>query len=378
MASDGGVNLRSLEALRGVLAVYVLIGHARWLLWDGHFRWIQEPHSWWSNALAYASAGFRYGHEAVICFFVLSGFFIHFRWAGAQADGKPRPFDISDYARRRAHRLVPPYILALAATVLLDVVGRMNFPSLYASATGDALLDTNFARAGFTGESVVPAMFMLPGSLGRDFGTNGPLWSLAYEFLYYALYPAWLRLRVRVGWSAYLIGIASAFVFAAVAPLQFLTSALVMYPLWLAGAAMAEYFLQPPLKKPRLLSAAVLALVGFVAFHFMRGPYVVLPYLALGTGTVAFAAALPDWLVRSRAHRLWEQLGLRSYSIYITHFPFLALISAIVFDTVGRRPTSGWLALGSVVATLVWCNALWWLVERRYLHARFELKSGPE
>jgi peptidoglycan/LPS O-acetylase OafA/YrhL len=375
LAPDHGVNLRSLEALRGVLAVYVMVGHARWLLWDGHFRWIQEPHPWWANALAYGSAAFRYGHEAVICFFVLSGFFIHFRWARGRTRGMER-FDLADYARRRAHRLVPPYLLALAATLALDLAGRAYWPHLYLGETGDALLDSTFTRGGFTPESVGPALLLLPGALGRDFGSNGPLWSLGYEFLYYALYPLWLALRVRIGAWAYVAGCAAALGIAAVSPWPFLGSALLMYPLWLAGAAMAEHFLEPPLAKPRLLPSAVILAAGFVGFHFIRPPYVVLPYLALGIGAVSIAAAMPDRIVGSRVHWFWEQLGLRSYTIYITHFPFLALGCAIVFDTVGRRPSSAWLALGAIAAALAWCNLMWWLVERRFLHARFELAAG--
>jgi len=39
------INLRSLDVLRGLVATYVLLGHARWLLWTGHAAWIKLQHS---------------------------------------------------------------------------------------------------------------------------------------------------------------------------------------------------------------------------------------------------------------------------------------------------------------------------------------------
>jgi hypothetical protein len=39
--------LRALDMLRGALAVYVLAGHCRWLLWAGHGVWMAAPHSRW-------------------------------------------------------------------------------------------------------------------------------------------------------------------------------------------------------------------------------------------------------------------------------------------------------------------------------------------
>jgi len=65
------LNLRSLDALRGFLAIYVVFGHCRWLLWAGNNEWNKIPHNWLANILAITSAIFRYGHEAVMIFFVL-------------------------------------------------------------------------------------------------------------------------------------------------------------------------------------------------------------------------------------------------------------------------------------------------------------------
>ena len=59
--SSARLSLRSLDALRGFLAVYVLLGHCRWLLWAGHAEWMRRPHEWWEIPIGFGSAAFRYG-----------------------------------------------------------------------------------------------------------------------------------------------------------------------------------------------------------------------------------------------------------------------------------------------------------------------------
>ncbi len=192
---DRNLNLRALDVLRGLLAVYVVFGHARWLLWAGHSAWLQSPHSFWEIPLAYGSTLLRFGHEAVMVFFVLSGFFIHLRFAEQAAASKSSTFSAGAFYQRRWHRLAMPYFAVLVVTLVLDAIGREWFPRLYLAQTGDALLDMNFARKDFSAAAVMPAIFCLPSSWGKDFGSNGPLWSLGYEVVYYAVYPMWLWLR---------------------------------------------------------------------------------------------------------------------------------------------------------------------------------------
>jgi peptidoglycan/LPS O-acetylase OafA/YrhL len=183
------INLGRLDALRGLLATYVLAGHCRWLLWEGHAAWLAHAHSMWEVPIAYASALLRFGHEAVMVFFALSGFFIHLRFAQGNYHGRPISVNPRDFYRRRFHRLCAPYLFALMITVVCDAFGWRWFPRLYESSSANLLLDQSFFHKGYSWRSIVPAMMFLPSSLAYDFGSNGPLWSLSYEVVYYALYP---------------------------------------------------------------------------------------------------------------------------------------------------------------------------------------------
>ncbi len=93
----------------------------------------------------------------------------------------------------------------------------------------------------YSARAVLPALVMLPRSMGMTFGSNGPLWSLGYEVIYYALYPLWLIVRRRSASLAYLaipvvcLGIASMKIG------TWLPAVLAHWPIWIAGAGLAEW-----------------------------------------------------------------------------------------------------------------------------------------
>ena len=363
------LNLRTLDMLRGVLAVYVLLGHFRWLLWSGHAAWMAAPHSPWLEPIVFASASLRYGREAVMIFFVLSGFFIHLR--AAQDDSSTiQTTTAASFYPRRAHRLGAPYAFALVVTIALDAIGRSWFPELYHAATGDALVDGVFGRAGYQWQSVAPAVVVLPSSLGYDFGSNGPLWSLAYEVVYYALYPLWLTLRRRSLPLAYVAVPLACLLLAATRSSAFPITVLMYYPVWLTGAALAEVLTQRNAHVPRMAAVPVF-LTGFL-LHVMisRSFPSALPAMLFGGAAVVICATMSAAAVSWLPVRVFEYFGVRSYSIYIAHFPLVALMSAALFASPGGRPFHGWFAVGGAVAAVTFGCLCFELCERHFVHHR--------
>jgi peptidoglycan/LPS O-acetylase OafA/YrhL len=363
--------------LRGILAVYVVLHHARWLLWVGHSAWTQSLHPFWATGIVYASAILRYGHEAVMVFFALSGFFIHLRVAQKLAAGTDPGVDTMRFLQRRAHRLLAPYFLALLLTIVLDTVGRQFFPVLYAAQTGDALLDSLFARKDYSVEAVVSAFCLVPAALGRDFGTNGPLWSLAFEVIYYLLYPIWCRLRLWNAAVAY--GVVPVLCLALTlrpAP-SFLLQVFVHYPIWLAGAALAEWSCRRRVPTDSAALAGLMLAGAFALHHCVRLPVAgLLVNLVLGTSAVWCFAVLPANWTRCWWHRTWEFLGIRSYTIYIVHFPILTLIASAAITMRGKLPQSGWLAVAGAVVTLGLCLLVFEVCEKHFIHERLRADSA--
>jgi peptidoglycan/LPS O-acetylase OafA/YrhL len=118
------------------------------------------------------------GNQALIFFFVVSGFLLYRPYVAAHAAGRRRP-NIGRYARRRALRILPAYWTALT---LLAV-----FPGIIGVFTGD------WWRY----------YFFLQAYSSRTLGGGiPPAWSLCVEVTFYIALPFWAILVRRLRLSA--------------------------------------------------------------------------------------------------------------------------------------------------------------------------------
>ncbi len=181
-----------LDFLRMVGAFMVFASHASYLGYTG------------------PGAGFahHYGHAGVVIFFVLSGYVIAY-----VCEEKHDTFQ--HYAVARFARLYSVLLPALLLTPLLDIVGRQMAPELYSSIQDDRPIFRVLANATFMQQS--NQWFV-------KYFSNGPMWSIGYEFWYYALFGIALYLR---GLKRLAFGI--------VAILLTGYKVLLLMPVWLVG-----------------------------------------------------------------------------------------------------------------------------------------------
>lgn len=158
-----------LDALRFFFAFVVLLAHARSDVYTGGIFWRLGP----------------FAQPAVIGFFVLSGFVIAY-----VTDVRERTFRI--YAVNRLARLYSVVLPCLVLTLVVDGIGWRWFESHYLAAPLEIGADHLMLR-------YIAALFMssgmgfigwFTGELHVFFppGTNGPLWSLSNEVVYYAIF----------------------------------------------------------------------------------------------------------------------------------------------------------------------------------------------
>jgi peptidoglycan/LPS O-acetylase OafA/YrhL len=152
----------------------------------------------------------RWGHQAVMVFFVLSGYVIC-----SVADTRERTLRV--FLVARFARLWSVLFPAIALTVLCDVTGRAfgHNPEAYAFAPIDHLVVRATAILTFLSETWVSI---------QPF-SNGVVWSLCAEFWYYMLFAAWVFVppgRVRI------ITLTMAVVLSGY-------KALLLLPIWLMG-----------------------------------------------------------------------------------------------------------------------------------------------
>jgi len=149
-----------LDAIRFVAALTVFISHYSLQHLSAGLLWQVQP----------------YADEAVIVFFVLSGFVIAHATHGRQTAA-------ADYCISRAARIYSVVLPALALTAVLDLVGNRLFPTHYSAGTwgfnGDLSLWRLFSGLSFTNEFW---------GLHVRQGSNVPFWSLGYEVPYYLIF----------------------------------------------------------------------------------------------------------------------------------------------------------------------------------------------
>jgi peptidoglycan/LPS O-acetylase OafA/YrhL len=336
-----------MDAWRSIAALLVVISHARDI--------VMQPYGG-SLTLApfYAVTGF--GHSAVVLFFVLSGFWIS-RTALARIER-------SDFWRGYlVDRLTRLLIVLGPAVVLggaLDWIGLrwLDLP-IYHGQTGALSLPEDTASrltlAIGLGNLVFLQTIAVP-----PFGTNGPLWSLAWEFWFYLWFAAlaWLMLRKRL--SLVLLSL----------PVGLLNPSIVGgFAAWLAGFCLLLAIERWPLSqitpghRSRLTMVAVTAVFLAVLVTSRRSDSQLFDFLL----AVSFAALL---FTAHRSALTFPALlgGLArfgrssSFSLYVIHFPLLAFVGGMVTQQERMDPDLAGITVTLALTGL--CVAAAWIFSR--------------
>ncbi len=160
MASPSKAEIVSLDVVRGIAAILVMLVHTR----DSAFVDYGElPTSEHSAIIRGLFAITRVGHEAVLVFFVLSGFLVFGQVLQRASNGT---FDLRSYAIGRLTRILIPLVPACLFTVCIS----------YA-----------LGGQGFAVWQIVANVVGLNGVIAPTLSWNAPLWSLAFEVWFYVL-----------------------------------------------------------------------------------------------------------------------------------------------------------------------------------------------
>jgi len=293
----------ALDAARASAACYVVLHH------------LAESRGW-AHGLGLV---LRFGQEAVIVFFLLSGFVIF-------ANERVRATHARGYYLRRLRRIYP----ALIAAMLVSTVVALDNRTFVADFQWPELLGTL--------ASIQDISFLKPGVIVDPYLHNSPLWSLSYEVVFYLAFPMVLRMWLqRPAWTNHAIGVVCCAAYAGyVAAPNHWCLVVAYFLVWWCGAMAAEGYLKgarnvgsvgAPLFWLLLLTviaAAAVLITGYSGLGFY-------PFLMLRH----FAAALIILIV------LFSPLGARiasllvrvsmpaaavasvSYGLYVLHYPLL-------------------------------------------------------
>ncbi len=173
-----------LNVARWVAAALVVIEHARNLLFVDYGS-LQQPTL--IHKAFYFLTGF--GHEAVVIFFVISGFLVGGKALKLWQEDR---FEWRRYLADRTSRLFAVLVAALVIGGALDLTGTNLFAltGMYdGKTTENIVVLPESVNARVTPQHFAGNLLMLQDITVETFGSNGPLWSLAHEWWYYLLFP---------------------------------------------------------------------------------------------------------------------------------------------------------------------------------------------
>jgi peptidoglycan/LPS O-acetylase OafA/YrhL len=364
-----------LDGLRGLAAFYVMVGHARWLLWEGYSDgYAQHPgdYSAFEKGIMYFLSLFRYGHQSVLLFFVLSGFVIHLKYARQLKAGGDSSFGFRDFFYRRAKRLYPPLLFALLTTTVLDSCGTLLQYRIYFQKTPYSLINTNVVPH-FSWMTGIGNLLFLMTTVVPVWGSNGPLWSLHFEWWFYMLYPLFWRLSKRsIAWATGSLACLYVLFMWGHIPVPFVGDIVIAMLAWWFGVLLADMYtgrFQFPFWAVALLTP-LLGVMLVVPFGnaLMQDTF-------WGLGFSGLLALCFWWQECGGSLVILEKLkplGDMSYTLYITHFPLFVFFSGWLMSrsAAGVLPGGFFYVLCGIVGARSVSYAGYLLVEKPFMSQR--------
>lgn len=319
-----------LDWVRFVAAFVVMFGHTRGFSFVAYEQ--MEP-SYKSISMQIFVLVGRMSHEAVIAFFVISGFLvgggvINKSWQGT--------FDPSSYSVDRIIRIGTPLLPALALTAIAGYImtGEVNW-------------------AGLLGNIVA-----LQGIVVEPLWPNEPLWSLSYEIWFYVLAGGLGALVVRPSLGAALVTMFGIIAFFFLKPVYLL--------IWVIGSVM--YFYQPKRLIAETLGASIIATSGLVLSQLTRSSQTLEALPISNDVSLLLLAAGVAWLLPclkmircpQRLASAGSFMAAPSYTLYLTHVPILHL--AAYFGVERQQPDlTGWITFLSLLAICTFASFISYL-----------------
>lgn len=348
--------LHELHAIRGWAALLVVIAHSKYPFWSGGVAYLEKfPRSTW-GLLDYLVFGINMlssvGGIFVICFFVLSGFFI----ARSLKTNRNVFFFYS-------HRLIRIYIPVLgslmAAYFLMEMAHYLNEPLFSLSNTGRTYNDSIVIAYNhdLSWQSFISTLYFNPSDGFGFFGFNSPLWSLFCEMIFYVSIPFMTRkfLFISVAILLHIVSLFISYEFVSMASYTHYALYFAMgYFLYeILSSQYADKVKNIVLKNTNLIviSSFVFLFLSIALglFHFekfkddmaMLSTILFMLWILLGKKTSMFV-----WAKRIVVNRASKFLGKISFSLYLTHLPLMLLLYSLLNIFSGE---------------IVYYNSIYWL-----------------
>lgn len=300
------MHIKQLDSIRGFACVYVVLSH-----------FIPQVDLFSHQFIIFF---FSFGQEAVILFFLLSGFVIYL------SVYKKTQLEFQSYWIRRFRRIYFPFMIAIILSIIIGF--------------GNGNVAENFSVHDLLGN-----IFMLqdydevkPGTWFNPFMGNLPLWSLSYEWWFYMIfYPLYKSFLFKHSQRIYIVCFMStiAYITYTIFPNQ-VALFISYFIIWWCGVEAADKYINQGYFSWRnisplyycLLFMSALSLVQvlnlpeirFGYYPFLMFRHFFFAFLSIIIGLIWYKLKL---IYFSQTIGLFTSIASISYGLYIFHFPIL-------------------------------------------------------
>jgi peptidoglycan/LPS O-acetylase OafA/YrhL len=294
---------------------------------------------------------------------------------------------MSSYAKARFSRIYTVLIPALIFGYVLDYIGLnwCNSSELYTNSSIYKTISLNYSiNSSLNLLTFIGNIFMTQEILVSHLGSNGPLWSLAYEWWYYCIFALISAALLNSGITRVVYGILG------LALLLILPGKLILWgSIWLVGvvsAILIAKFNMPA--HPILIFTAFLVVIIVARFSHSMDIFRVSPLISWFARDFFFSIFFAFTLFAANQikkelpfSRINHSLAEFSFSIYLYHFPFLIFVTALTYQHFGihfqLQPAFGsylyCVALTSFI--YLYCYLCYSITERYTPYIRLRLDS---
>lgn len=309
------MRFKKLESMRGFAAIYVVLHHL-----------VPSNYSLLNINLGFI---FRFGQEAVILFFLLSGFVVNYSYQ------QSKNADARIYFFKRFNRIYIPLICVFVVSYFLVCIEEQ---ALVAPLLNQLFLNLLMLQD-------IPELkpnVLIPPYLG-----NSPLWSLSYEWWFYMLYYPLQKIRNKhLSFLVFVTSITAAFVY--IFYPNFLTRLLMYFGIWWSGVFLSNLFLAnkdinfcstfPVLVPLAILTTICVAAATINSLTNHAFSFGVHPWLEVRHFSFAFICIITailwrriKWVGFNSTLGLFKSFAPISYVIYIAHYPLLIKANYLSF-----------------------------------------------
>jgi peptidoglycan/LPS O-acetylase OafA/YrhL len=345
-------SILALDLVRGIASLEVVLGHVRGGNWVEFGALPADQKTILTSVFFFCT---RLGHEAVLIFFVLSGFMV----GGSLIERvKTERFRFSDYALDRTTRILVPLVPACIFTVAISFFGFGQATNLFQT------LGNMIGLNGVAVETIV---------------NNAPLWSLAYEIWFYVLAGSIaLILSDEVGFLSVVALFICVLVFAK------LNAAYLLF--WIAGALTGQ--IGKMRRAGRLFAPGVLLMTcGIILYELgsdsksIASNIVVSHEIAEAMICAGFSICIPflkDDRINTKLSIMsapvrW--LSGISFSLYLTHYPLNSLLTTLMQKSPQLDVQSLQNFCIKIFLVLAVASVFWFVFERSSFKLRRLFKS---